>query len=391
MSRHNTRTSLGHEEQWDDLDPADNADMSVNDRLFCRYIMGQLDQKKNNHFTEPFRATVGTAEYQSITPRVDLKTINENLQPEIDFYQSLNHFVGHLQLIVNNCKTLYSGSNPKPRAYDKVNDLQNHLVNLFGQKKTQYARGDREAGVASSTPAGSSVPTAAPVAPAPATASPRPSNTRDLVDRYVTPALSRATDGHIVKSRETPGHRSNTGAHVNPFVADVEQAILDDGADEPVKTDAEALRQARNGKKRATSNDAVGGSSKRARQEAPKKNSSGLRIQIANAIDDAMGRVLEGSLDMELDEDAQGYANHLSQMNPCAMQKAKQAVSNEIKEDCMDAIEVTVVELIQQSLEKALIKKSHSMPRASLSSMMETSDDDEDIAKAGSRARVKKE
>ncbi|KAI5242931.1 hypothetical protein E4T43_04369 [Aureobasidium subglaciale] len=389
MSRHNTRTSHGHEEQWDDPDPAGNADMSVNDKKFCHYIMAQLDQKQNNHFTEPFRATVGTAEYQSITPRVDLKTINENLLPEIDFYQTLNQFVGHLQLIVNNCKTLYSGSNPKPRAYDKANDLQNYLVNLFGQKKTQYARWDREADVASSTPAGSSVPTAASVAPAPATASPRPPNTRDLVHRSVTPALSRATDGHIVKSRETPGHRSNTGAHVNPFVADAEEAILDDGADEPVKIDEEALHQARAGKKRAISNDAARGSSKRARQEALKKNSSELRIEIANAIDDAMERALEGSFDMELDEDAQGYANHLSQMNPRAMQKAKQAVSNEIKEDCMDAIEVTVVVLIQQSLVKALIKKSHSMPRAS--SMMETSDDDEDVPKAGSRARVKKE
>lgn len=114
-------------------------------------------------------------------------------------------------------------------------------------------------------------------------------------------------------------------------------------------------------------------------------SSSNLRVEIAEVFDREMELVHSGRSTIELDEGAQRYVDHLSQMDAGAMQKAGRADLNEIKEDYIGELEEVLVELAKKRINEILARKGQSIqPRMSLSSRMEDEEDNNE-------ARVKRE
>lgn len=271
-----TRNSKGAEEQWDVIHSDDNSSMSANDRKFCKYIMAQLERKENKHFTEPFNNTFNLPAYQGFARHADLSTIKNDVAN--DFYGSLNEFKEDFQRIVNNCKAVEKDD--EGLFYDKANDLQHHLVKLFEQKKSLYARWDKEReqeqsdspsavpGASSASAPGASSRSAGPVAaPHPPSPAPLPSTMQTLPHRFsATPTPSRRPTNDS-EARVTDVQASNTRASRQSSRAKPD--IISREVGETLHHDAE-LRQARAGKKRAASDEETITASKRTRQEAPK-------------------------------------------------------------------------------------------------------------------------
>ena len=268
--------------------------MSSNDRKFCKYIIAQLDRPENKHFREPFEDTFNLRAYRDFARHADINSIKNDVTN--DFYGSLNEFREDFQRIVNNCKAVEKDN--KGLYYDKANDLQHHLVKLFEQKKSLYARWNKEreqehdqeqdtaqntaqgaaqgaaqnAAAAATAQAALSLlsPAAAsrPPVPAPRPSPPRhPSLTQTLPHRFsATPVPShRLTNNSQGRAAEVQA--SNTRASAHSSRAD--SYITSREVGETLDHHAE-LRQARVGKKRAASSDNISTGSKRARQEAPK-------------------------------------------------------------------------------------------------------------------------
>ncbi|KAH0360947.1 hypothetical protein KCU65_g9054, partial [Aureobasidium melanogenum] len=417
IMRYHTRNSKGAEELWDVTHPDDGSDMSANDRKFCKYIMAQLERPENKHFTEPFDNTFNLPAYQGFARHADLSSIKNDVHT--DFYGNLNEFKEDFQRIVNNCKAVEKDD--KGLFYDKANDLQHHLVKLFEQKKSLYTRWDKEreqeceqereqeqsgspsaapaapspastpaaaiaaaalAAVSASAPVASSSSAGPVAASRPPSPSPHPSTMQNLPHRFsATPApLHRPTndsEGRFteVQANNTRGPRQSSRA---------ELVIASREVGETLDHDAE-LRQVRAGKKRAASGDEIVTDFKRARQETPKHKYRNLRVEIAGVFDREMELVHAGGSTTELDEGAQRYVDHLSQMDAGAMQKARMADLNEIKEDYVGELEEVLVELAQNRINGVLGRKGQSIqPRMSLSSKMEDEEDDNE-------ARVKRE
>ncbi|KAG9668957.1 hypothetical protein KCU99_g7011, partial [Aureobasidium melanogenum] len=402
--RYHTRNSKGAEEQWDVIHSDDNSSMSANDRKFCKYIMAQLERKENKHFTEPFNNTFNLPAYQGFARHADLSTIKNDVAN--DFYGSLNEFKEDFQRIVNNCKAVEKDD--EGLFYDKANDLQHHLVKLFEQKKSLYARWDKEReqeqsdspsavpGASSASAPGASSRSAGPVAaPHPPSPAPLPSTMQTLPHRFsATPTPSRRPTNDS-EARVTDVQASNTRASRQSSRAKPD--IISREVGETLHHDAE-LRQARAGKKRAASDEETITASKRTRQEAPKYKYTDLRVGAARIVNREMRLVHEHMSDIDPDEGAQRYVDHVSQMDAYTMNEAKEKDLEEIKESCIDEIEKFAVELIQKKINEGFARKGqHIQPRVSLPSLMKDAMEHEEIededrgSETDSKGRIKRE
>lgn len=126
-------------------------------------------------------------------------------------------------------------------------------------------------------------------------------------------------------------------------------------------------------------------------------NSSDLRVGAARIVHREMRLVHEHKSDIDLDEGAQRYIDHVFQMDGHTMQEVKEKDLEEIKESCIDEIERFAVELIQKKINGDMTRKGqHMQPRVSLPSVMEDAaeheiEDEDRGSETDSRARVNRE
>lgn len=254
------------------------------DANFCLWIMKQLKPVARWHMVEPFIRLPGqTVDIQTINQRLqtggypDAATLQEELLSIPADWLKNNAGQTHRHVKANDLllelPALFRSRNRVDNAYRRSQQQQPPAVSSNSANSGVGAAQDPAQGTiqdaargaaqdaASAVPAGSG---AAPPLPSP---SPIPSMTHSLPYRFsATPGPSRRptnrSDGRVPEVQASNGRASGRLSRAGPDITTRE-------ASETVDHDSE-LRQARFGKKRATSGDNIGTNSKRARQETPK-------------------------------------------------------------------------------------------------------------------------
>lgn len=266
-----------------------NAHMPRNDAAFCVWVLRQLYTTERSHMVEPF--------YHVGSGRPDMRTVYQRL--ESGQFANAAEFEEALMSVPLAC--LYNGKKPwdPPVHYTrgqqgKASDLVLELPKRFKGRNGWERRKSQQQGpiVASTSASATAAPAATPTAAAPvhtpalaqladsdaasASASAADAATdahqqsrfaTSLVDR--TSATPRPSGGPTTSSRQgaTGPLASNHGASEHP--ARVDPDATSRQVSKAVDHES-GLREARRGKKRASSDQGIGSSSKRPRQEVEK-------------------------------------------------------------------------------------------------------------------------